>query len=205
MVQLHVTRYGDGTARPTDDIDILGDSRKRPSATERIAQLLAKLQFTLGEPTGFDFETAYRFTRGEDVVDVLGADGTKRPPKTLAQFTTIQIQGGTQALHRAETVLVVVDGKEAAIRCPTLAGAILLKARAIMSPQRVQDREDLIRLLLCVGDPRGMSKGMKKSERKWLRDAGKNLDLEGGDLRAAFSSTELATARATYNLLLQSG
>jgi hypothetical protein len=203
MVQLHVNRYGDGSARPTDDVDVLGDSRTRPSATERIARLLLRLKFTLSKPVGVDLDTAYRFTRGDEVVDVLGPDGTRQPPKTVGRFETIQVTGGTQALNRTETVLVRAAGAEAAVPCPTLLGAILLKARAITSPQRDQDREDLIRLLLCVEDPRAMHAEMKNSERSWLRRAGKHLRLDAGDLGAIFSEEQLATARVTYNLLTQ--
>lgn len=206
MVQLHVHRYGDGGARPTDDIDVLGDSRKRPSATERIAELLDKLKFKLSDPVGLSMKTGYRFVRGEEIVDVLGVDGTTQPPKTLGKLETIQVKGGTQALQRTETLRVVLDGKETAVPYPDLLGAILLKAGAITGPQRDQDREDLVRLLLCVEDPRATAGEMKKSERKWLRSAGRQLRLddEAGDLRALFTSEQLATARAVYNLLLQS-
>jgi hypothetical protein len=202
MVQLHVTRYGNGSARVTDDIDLLGDSRKRPSATERIAELLESLKFTLDAPAGLGMETAFRFTRGNEIVDVLGPDGMKHQPKTVGQFETIQVKGGTQALNRTESVPVVLRGREAAVRVPNLAGAILLKARAITSPLRVQDREDLIRLLLCVEDPRAIAAEMQKSERRWLREAGKHLRLED-DLPAIFPGDQLARARVTYRLLLQ--
>jgi len=205
MVQLHVNRYGDGSARPTDDVDVLGDSRKRPSATERIAEMLSSLRFELDKPTGLEMGTAYRFTRGDEVVDVLGVDGTRKPPKTLGQFETIKVKGGTQALRRTETVIVVLNAKETPVRCPTLLGAILLKARAITSPQRDQDREDLVRLLLCVEDPTGLAGELTKKERRSLRRASKHLafDDESGDLRAIFTADQIATARVTYDLLVR--
>ena len=205
MVQLHVNRYGDGSARPTDDVDVLGDSRKRPSATERIAEMLKSLRFELDKPTGIEMETAYRFTRGDEVVDVLGVDGTRKPPKTLGQFETIKVKGGTQALRRTETVIVVLNGKKTLVRCPTLLGAILLKARVITSPQRDQDREDLVRLLLCVEDPTGLAGELTKKERGSLRRVSKHLALddESGDLRAIFAADQIATARVTYNLLVR--
>jgi hypothetical protein len=203
MVQLHVTRYGDGTVRPTDDVDVLADSRKRPTATERVAELLDALEFKLASPTGTELDTAYRFVRGSEVVDVLGPDGTKRPPRTLGRFETIQVRGGTQALKRSETVVVALGDDEVDVRCPDLLGAILLKARVIMSPERDQDREDLIRLLLCVEDPRAMAGQTTKTECTWLRRAGGRLALTDQDLRATFSGEQLATARVTYELLLQ--
>lgn len=39
MVQLYGFEHGDDS-RPTVDIDVLGDSRKRPAMTERIAQIV---------------------------------------------------------------------------------------------------------------------------------------------------------------------
>lgn len=52
MVQLHVARYGAGGVRPTDHLDILANSRKRPSFTERISERLAQLGFELATPVG---------------------------------------------------------------------------------------------------------------------------------------------------------
>lgn len=131
MVQLHVERYGARGMRPTDDLDILADSRRRPSATERISEHLAQRGFELAAPTGLTRDTAYRFTRGDLIVDVLGPDGVGgRPPRTIGNLETIQIEGGTQALARTEVVRVRLEGTEAEVRCPSLLGAILLKARS---------------------------------------------------------------------------
>ena len=117
----------------------------------------------------------------------------------------VELKGGTQALRRTETVIVVLNGKETLVRCPTLLGAILLKARVITSPQRDQDREDLVRLLLCVEDPTGLAGELTKKERRSLRRVSKHLALddESGDLRAIFTADQIATARVTYNLLLR--
>lgn len=45
MVQLQAARYGATSTRPTIDIDVLANSRTRPSATERIATKLTELGF----------------------------------------------------------------------------------------------------------------------------------------------------------------
>jgi hypothetical protein len=46
--------------------------------------------------------------------------------------------------RRAEVVDVrLADGRIGVLRCPNFAGALLLKARAIQSVSRDQDREDL--------------------------------------------------------------
>jgi hypothetical protein len=143
MVQLHAYRYGQAGIRATVDIDLLANSRHRPrSLTEEIAELLLDDGFEVSEDTRLvDPPTVYRFERSGQIVDVLGPDGTKGPPLTVGQSQTIQIPGGTQPLKRAEVVKVrLVNGRTGVLRCPNLAGAVLLKARAIQSVSRDQDR-----------------------------------------------------------------
>ncbi len=51
MVQLHAYRRGQANVRPTEDIDVLGDSRSRPvSITEVIAEKLIELGFKADDP-----------------------------------------------------------------------------------------------------------------------------------------------------------
>lgn len=202
MVQLLAERYGQRGLRPTDDVDFLASSRTRPSATERIAAKLQELGFRLAAPVGVDLKTAYRFTREDEVVDLLGPDGVGTPPKTVGDLETIEIKGGSQALARSECVLVRLDGRETRVRCPSLLGAILLKSRAIMSPHRDQDREDLVRLLLCVEDPVQMRDDLRKTERRWLVTAEKKLNLDDQGLTSLFTTEETQRARAAYQLLV---
>jgi hypothetical protein len=201
MVQLHAERYGQGGARPTADVDILANSRTRPSMSERISKQLTELDFRPEPPAGPELKTVYRFTRGEEIVDVLAPDGERTPPRTIGTQETVQISGGTQALRRSEEVTVALDGNQTTLRVPSLLGAILLKSRAIMSPQRDQDREDLIRLLLCIEDFDAIRAEIKKTERKWLTDAGRRLAFDDPDLTRLFSADEIARARAAHGLL----
>ena len=41
MVQIHAFERGSGS-RPTTDVDVLGDSRRRPPMTARIAEILVE-------------------------------------------------------------------------------------------------------------------------------------------------------------------
>jgi hypothetical protein len=148
-------------------------------------------------------KTGFRFKRGEEIVDVLGPDGTKTAPQTTSNFETIQVKGGTQALQRSELVSVELDGNTTTVRTPTLTGAILLKARAIRSTLRDQDREDLIVLLACVADPRAIRNELTNTERNWLQRAERRLDLANPDLTTRFTAEQLARVRATYQLLTQ--
>lgn len=205
MVQLITFRYGHPSGRPTDDVDVLADARARPSETETIAAQLDDMGFK-AEVTGLEMETAYRFARGVWIVDLLATDGVKTPPRTIGKLTTITIPGGTQALARSELIKVKLDDREVTLRCPSLLGAILLKSRAIMSPERgPEDREDLVRLFLCVANPNDLKQDLKTSERRWLMNAEGKLDLDGRDLLDLFTETEIQYAVATYELLRRNG
>jgi hypothetical protein len=70
--------------RATSDIDILGDARKRPSATERISRRLEGLGAELHQIGGLDAQLGFRFDVDGQIVDVLAPDGLahNRPPRT---------------------------------------------------------------------------------------------------------------------------
>jgi hypothetical protein len=86
------------------------------------------------------------------------------------------------------------------LRRPTLLGAILIKARSLMrhgDPDA--QREDLLRLLSLVDDPRTTAADLRKSERKWLRDIEGRLAF---DEPAALDRRFVRRASQTYRLLL---
>lgn len=206
MVQLHASRYEQAGSRPTEDIDILANSRQRPqSMTELIAERLVELGYEVAKRTGgiTTPTTVFRFECDGEVVDVLAPDGLGDvPPRTLGTGETLQIPGGTQALHRTETVMVEVEGgRSGAMRCPSLSAALLLKARSIQTAHRDQDRQDLVVLLSCVDDPIAVRGQLKPSELRWLRRAAKRLRIDAPDLSDIFSGEQLARARAAYKLL----
>lgn len=188
--------------RATSDIDILGDARERPSATERVTSGLLALGGKLETIGGLSMRKGFRFEVDGQLVDVLAPDGLARPALTEGQLQTIQIPGGTQALKRSETVTIVLDGERTPLRRPTLLGAILLKARSLKVHERPQDqREDLLTLLGIMQDPRAAASTMRRTERNWLRAAGPLLNLDDESLSSRFDETHLRTAHAAYTLL----
>jgi hypothetical protein len=202
MVALFAIEAGQ-RSRPTKDIDILGDARQRPSATERLANHLLDLGATHHEISGFDREKGFRFELDGQVIDVLAPDGLGKPAKTSRQFRTIQIPGGSQALSRIERVALVVDGRRSEIFRPTLLGALLLKARALPASSHPDDqREDLVQLLSLVTDPRALASTMAATERRWLRTVEDKLDLGNRDLDTRFEPAPLMVARAAYPRLI---
>lgn len=180
MVQLHAYEHA-ASPRPTSDIDLLGDARARPSVTEHLGQAIDDLGGELVEPPFTDPELGQRFEIDGQAIDVLGPDGLRASPRTLGKQATIQIPGGTQALRRSESVEVSIDGDPPfRVLRPSLLGAILLKARALLVHSRPDDqREDLVLLLSFVAEPSALAGDLGRNEPKWLREAGERLQLDG--------------------------
>jgi hypothetical protein len=177
-------------------------ARARPSATERVTSCLLDLGATRATIGGWKAEKGFRFEVDGSLVDVLAPDGLGRPAMTDRQFQTIQIPGGTQALERSETVVIVLDGERTMLRRPTLLAAILLKARSLKVHSHPDDqREDLITLLGLMPDPRTAADTLKTTGRRWLRAASAKLNLDNDSLLTRFQETHLKVARASYALL----
>jgi hypothetical protein len=195
MVQLHALEHGITDVCLTRDIDVLGQGRP-PGALMAIDEVLRGF-----EPVGPDIDGfAHRYVRGELIVEVLAPDGLNPAPELGGGIKAVGVPGGTQALQRSEVVTVSVDGEEFELRRPTLLGAILIKARSIMRHADPEARrEDLLLLLSLVDDPRATAVELKKSERRWLRQAADRLDLEG---RALLDGVAVRNARLAYRILV---
>jgi hypothetical protein len=206
MVQLHGFEHEDDL-RPTVDIDLLGAARKPPAMTEQIASLLVEKGAEVEMPPRSKPEVGYRFQLDGEVVEILGPDGLRADPETVGGLRTFQVSGGSQALKRTELVLVRLESSApVAVRRPSLLGAILIKARVVAKRRKEKfhsDRQDLIRLLSYVEDPRALAKdeGLKSSERKWLRSVERALNFEDPDLAGVFSPPTLERSRQAFRLL----
>jgi hypothetical protein len=206
MVQLHGLEHGD-ELRPTVDIDLLGGARKPPAMTEEIASLIAARGARVSTPPRTRKEAGYRFELDGEIVEILGPDGLKGDPKTLDKLTTFQVPGGTQALRRTEVVLVSLRGAPPiAIRRPSLLGAILIKARAVAKRRKEKfdsDRQDLIRLLSYVEDPRALARDeqLKPTEKKWLRKIERPLNFDDAALAGLVPPVVLERAQQAFRLL----
>lgn len=204
MVQLHAFERGRGS-RLTTDIDFLGDSRRRPSMTTRMTEVLVERGGEMAMPPVSNERLGYKFEVGGATIEVLGSEGVRDDPKTVGRYTTFQVPGGTQALARAEIVRVSLDGAEPVeVRRPSLLGAILIKARVVAKRRDKfeSDRQDLVRLLSFVEDPRVMAKGLRKSETKWLREVEPLLAFDNGGLGELFLPRDAALAEQAYRLLV---
>jgi hypothetical protein len=175
--------------------------------TEAMASLLVERGAEIAEPPRSNPELGYRFEFEGETVELLGPDGLRSDPKTIRGLTTFQASGGSQALRRTEVVLVSFEGEEpVAVRRPNLLGAILIKARVVVKMREGKyesDRQDLVRLLTYVEDPRVLAADMSRKEPGWLRDAQAAIDFEDPVLSAQFSGESLDRARQALRLLAQ--
>lgn len=196
MVQLHALERGATDVRVTRDIDVLAEARP-PGALLRVVEALLADGFVAEAPDRDGY--AHRFVRDDVVVDVLAPDGLTPPPTLHGSRKAIGVPGGSQALSRAEDVVVRVDGRSFALRRPTLLGAILIKSRSLMvHADPAAQREDLLRLLALVEDPRDLAADLKPTERRWLRNAEGRLDFAGS---STLDEATVRLARLTFRLL----
>jgi len=169
MVQLHALEHGVSDVRVTVDIDVLGQARP-PGPLEAIDRSLIDAGFHAYPPDPDNY--GFRYERDGLVVDVLAPDGIRPPPTLDGSRHAVGIPGGSQALARSETVTVRIDAHTFELQRPTLAGAILIKARSLLKHRDPESqRQDLLRLLSLVPDPRAMRRELKKTERRWLQRA----------------------------------
>lgn len=189
------------------DIDLLGGAKRSPRMTEAMASLLVERGAEVAEPPRSDPHLGYRFEFEGETVELLGPDGLRADPKTIGGLKTFQAAGGSQALRRTEVVLAAFEGEEpVAVRRPSLLGAILIKARVVVKKRGEKyesDRQDLVRLLSYVDDPRALRPDMSRKEPAWLRDAEAAIDFEDLDLSAQFRGDSVARARQALRLLAQ--
>jgi hypothetical protein len=198
MVQLHAVEHGITDVRPTIDVDILGQARP-PGTLRVIDAALREEGFKLLGPDLDGY--AHRYQRDGLIVDVLAPDGIKPSPRLGSGYKTVGVPGGSQALSRSETVTVTVAGRSFELRRPTLLGAVLIKARSLMvhSDPETQ-REDLLRLLALIDDPRETAAALRKSERGWLHAAEERLNPAG---TSRLDAETMRRATLAYRLLIR--
>jgi len=168
MVAILEREHGVTVSRTTVDVDALIDVRAVTQATRHAARRLEEAGF-VAEQTADGL--AYRFVRGNDIVDVLAPDhlGPRTDIVTAPPGKTLEAVGGRQALERRRLVIVDVGGEAFAVPIPSLLGAIIIKARVAASSGLDKHRRDVARLLALVDDVEPMRQEMSSNERKYLR------------------------------------
>lgn len=168
MVAVLEREHGVTASWTTIDVDALVDVRGVTQATRQAAVRLERAGF-VAEQTADGL--AYRFVRGDDIVDVLAPDHLRARTDivTAPPGKTLEAVGGRQALERRRVVAVEVAGEAFSVPVPSLLGAIIIKARVSASSNQAKHRRDLARLLALVGDVEPMRQAMSSKEPSYLR------------------------------------
>jgi hypothetical protein len=199
MVMLHGLQANQSPGRVSQDLDLVIDARVRPPATPAFIATLGDLGFT---STGVSpDDVAHRFGHGKVRIDVVSPDGVggRADLRTVGSATTVEVRGGTQALHRTERVPVQHKKRTALVPRPNLLGAIVIKSAAVSSdhyPQR--HLRDLAFLCGLAADPFELKSNLTPSDRRCLR-ASSVLDNQNHQAWRQLDDPD--AAYATYRLL----
>ncbi|MCH1882413.1 hypothetical protein [Agrococcus sp. ARC_14] len=175
MVQLHAIAAGVPLTRPTTDVDAALHLETGVITFVDAAARLRAIDYLPDESQ----QHAYRFTRGQDVVDMMVAD--RLAPAHRPRYggrEVFRIAGGTQALRRTVDAAVRVGGKTIVMSVPNLHGALVLKGAAFLGDARDRHRHVAvaITLLACLEGVDGILGSLAGSDAKRLRALTRALD-----------------------------
>ena len=172
MVKVLEAEHGRVMPVTTIDIDALIDVRAmlRGQGTREAVRRLKTAGFVPFEP---DRETVHRFTRDDDIVDVLVPDGIgdRADIVTEPPATTFRTPGGSRALQQRRSLLITSGSDTFNVPVPDLGGALVIKARAATNARtsRSKHQRDLARLLVLVEHPYDLRETLTMTERQHLR------------------------------------
>lgn len=178
MVQLHARRASIPPPRATKDLDLIADVQTNSSSFGSIGTALTSIGFEVAVP---DAHTSpiYRFTRGEEQVDVMVADHLPSGMKPrLRARPAFAVDGGAQALNRRDTFVITSTSGTITIGAPDVLGALIGKGAAYMVDQRDRGRhvEDAALLLASIESVGDLNLTLNASDRKRLRALAFELD-----------------------------
>lgn len=140
MTMIHCLENGLDTYRATDDGDVVLGVWTRRDALTTATRLLQERDFT---PTSTADGFGYRYTRDQTTLDLLLPEGLERQrqqPMTATGKPGLSIDGGNQALIRAQRLPVRLHGRDGYIRRPNVLGALVVKAAALRADNRNPNR-----------------------------------------------------------------
>lgn len=131
MVQLHGFRLGKSPTRPSRDADVLVECRLI-AGTELVSAWLIERGLELDGISPDDI--GHRFVSDRVVIDVLAPDhlGARASLVTIPPARTVQVPGGRRALNNSRDFGVRSRDKTGRIPTPSLAAALVAKARAVI-------------------------------------------------------------------------
>jgi predicted nucleotidyltransferase len=168
MVMLQGLIAGRVMTRATNDIDMLAAALLPPAKAKlsecvRTVKDLGFKPLEANEP-----DLLHRFVHPDDgaIIDILAPDHQSWPAIIKPPRATVRIDGGTQALQRAEVVRVTKGSRSVEIAIPSLLGALVLKAAAFKTEKLRPDRHvtDAAFLASLIADPISVKTQFKGSD-----------------------------------------
>lgn len=198
-------------ANQTKDGDVVLDVLAEERIMQRASNALRQLGFSLPEPfhtTHGDRDHLARCTYvcGSASIDLLGPDDAPEPLLTAEDgATSIRIPGGRRALELSQLIEVFYDDElpEAVFRTPTLHGAVVTKAAAVIDPRtagQLRHLEDTTFLLSIIDNPREIAEQLSDDDRRLLRAVATLMDERGSPGMTHRTPEQRARARATITL-----
>ncbi len=205
MVQLHARRASIPPPRATKDVDLIADVQTNRSSFVSIGATLALIGFEVAVP---DARTSpiYRFTRGEEQVDLMVADHLPSGMKPrLRARPAFAVEGGTQALNRRDTFIVSSTSGTIRIDAPDVLGALIGKGAAFIADQRDRGRhvEDAAVLLASIDSIGVLDLTLNTNDRKRLRALVSELTTSSHSAWLALAETDVRRAERNLGLLVE--
>jgi predicted nucleotidyltransferase len=168
MVMLHGLIAGRVMTRATNDIDMLA-AVLLPPAKPKLSECVRTVKDLEFKPLeANEPELLHRFVHPDDgaIIDILAPDHQSWPPIIKQPRATVRIDGGTQALQRAEVVRVTKGSRIVEIAIPSLLGTLVLKAAAFKTEKLRPDRHatDAAFLASLITDPISVRSQFKGSD-----------------------------------------
>lgn len=201
MVLLHAIEHGAALPRISTDLDLLVNARVVAGGVREFVAAIEQRGFVVEgmSPEG----VAHRYQRNGVSIDVLAPEGlgARANLTTTPPGHTLQVPGGSQALHRTELLPVEAGQHRGLIPRPSLLGAIIAKAAAVdIDDAPDAQRLDLAVLLTIVTDPTSMATELTHKDRRRLKRRSEMLAPDPGAW--TYLPPEAADrGRAAYRLL----
>ncbi|MGY1551400.1 hypothetical protein ACW5CM_06380 [Microbacterium sp. A588] len=199
MTHLHALRGRVSAARPTTDVDVLLNLQAIAADVSAVVGPLQRLGMRPVEPSG----PFHRFTRGEDVVDIMVTNLAGRA--RWMSRPIMRAPGATLALQDPDVYIVEADGRDVRIAVPRTPAALVLKAAAFKNDQRDRGRhlEDIVVLLAADTNNPLKYSSIPTTQRRHLRPAVDHLADIGHPAWQILDEHDRELARRAFETLVQ--
>jgi len=199
MVHLHALRGRVAALRPTTDIDVLLNLEAAAAEVSVVAGALQRIGMRPAESRG----PFHRFTRGDDVVDVMVTNRVGRVRWNSRPI--MRAPGATLALDDPDIFVVDVHGRTVPIAVPRTPAALVLKAAAYKNDQRGRGRhlEDFAVLLAADIAQTPEYSGIPTSQRRHLHPAVDELTDRGHPAWHVLDPHDRELAHRAFDMLMR--